>query len=307
MGIPPRRPRHTPPPRARDTAPVARLLDTLSGFEAFAKKAGLEAPYVREGIWKDTYEAAYPEVFDAFYASDGDPSGRTAVVRELSRVRQRVERATPVVREAIEEVEAALPELLGLSSDRTPQHVLMVGTFTTNACVGRLDDDVCVFHCLEWFQSPEGAKVLVAHETTHAWHELALGLRLPQDDAAWVAFSEGVAIIGSRALVPDRPEIDYFWYGHPEVETWLPWCREHRQDLLDHFRASLDVPETVENYFGGGMIEGQWRVGFYLADELVRSLGRPLPALVAMSVEEGRAAVRQALDDLAREERPGPH
>jgi hypothetical protein len=286
---------------------MPRLIDTLDGFEAFARKSGLEAPFVREGIWKDTYEAAHPDVFEAFYASHGDPSGRAAVARELSRVRHRVERAAPVVRQAIEEVEAALPALLDLPPEPTPQHVLMVGTFTTTAAVGRLNDEVTVFHCLEWFESERGARILVAHETTHAWHELALGQRLPEDDPAALAFVEGIAIAASRALVPDQAELDYFWYGHGDVETWLPWCRERRQDLLDHFRASLDVADTVETYFGGGMIEGQWRVGFYLADELVKSLNEPLPALVAMSIDEGKAAIRRALDGLAREARPSPH
>ncbi len=279
----------------RDTAPMARLLDTLSGFEAFARKAGLETPYMREALWKEKYEAAYPQVFDAFYAAAGDPAGRAAIVRELARVKPRVEAAAPQVRQAIADVEAAIPSLLGLPPEPSPLHVLMVGTLTTNATVGRVGDDVAVLHCLEWFQSPEGNRVLVAHETTHAWHELALGRKGPEDDAAWVAFSEGVAIAASRALVPDRPELDYFWYGHGDVEHWLGWCKERREDLLEHFRASIDVPETVETYFGGGTIEGQWRVGFFLADELVKNLGRPLPELIAMSVEEAQAAIRQEL------------
>ena len=280
---------------------MARLLDTLAGFEAFARKAALETPYLREALWKDKYEAAYREVFDAFYAAAGDPAGRAAIVRELARIRTRVEEAAPHVRQAIADAEGALPSLLGLPPEPSPLHVLMVGTLTTNATIGRVGGDVAVLHCLEWFQSPEGNRVLVAHETTHAWHELALGVKPPEDDAAWTAFYEGVAIAASRALVPDRPEEDYFWYGHPDVEAWLPWCRERREDLLEHFRASLDVPETVETYFGGGTIEGQWRVGFYLADELIRSLGRPLPDLVAMSVEEAQAAIRQELGvDAAR-------
>jgi hypothetical protein len=276
---------------------MPRMIDTMAGFEAFARKAALETPFMRESIWKDRYEAAYPDVFEAFYATHGSPSGRAAIVLELARVRQKAEEAAPLVRDAIKTVEAALPDLLGLPADRTPLHVLMVGTFTTNAAVGRLNDDVAVFHCLEWFQSPEGARILVAHETTHAWHELAMGATPPTDDAAWMAFSEGVAIAASRALFPGCPELDYFWYGHGEVDKWLEWCTEHHDDIVAHFAASLDVPETVETYFGGGMIQGQWRVGFYLADHIVRSLDLPLPTLVAMSVEEGRASVRRALAD----------
>jgi hypothetical protein len=295
------------PPASRDTAPMPRLVDTLNGFEVFARKAALETPYLRESLWKEEYEAKYPEVFEAFYSTHGSPSGRAAIVRELSRVRQRVEEAAPIVREAIKNTESRLPELLHLPPEPSPRHVLMVGTFTVNAAVGRLGDDVAVFHCLEWFQTADGARALVAHETTHAWHELALGTPLPEDDAAWMAFSEGVAIEASRMIVPDRAELDYYWYGHGEVENWLEWCKSHHTELIDHFRASLDVPETVETYFGGGMIEGQWRVGFYLADELVRSLELPLDELVRMSVEEGRSAIRQALGVEPTEPREGAH
>ena len=286
---------------------MPRVLDTMAGFEAFARKAALQTPYLREGLWVDKYEAAYPEVFEAFYETHGDPSGRAAVVRELSRVKERAEEAAAVVRQAINDVEKAMPALIDRPTEPSPQHVIMVGTLTTNAAVGRLNDDVAVFHCLEWFQSAEGTRVLVAHETTHAWHEIALGSTPPEHDAAWMAFYEGVAIAASRALVPGRPELDYFWYGHPDVEIWLTWCEENRQQLMDHFAASIDAPDTVETYFGGGTIQSQWRTGFYLADELVKSLNCSLPDLVAMNDMEARSAVREALGLEPQDPRPGPH
>lgn len=273
---------------------MPRILDTLSGFEVFARKAGLENPMTREMLWHDVYEGAYPEVFEAFTASVGTPQPAAGLVRELARVRERAEEGAPVIRQAIADTEKALPALLGVPEEPKPRHVLMVGTFTTNASVGRIDDEVAVFHCLEWFQSPDGARVLTAHETTHAWHEIALGTR-PPDDPAWTAFAEGLAIAASRQIVPGRPDLEYYWYGHGDVETWLEFCQERYGDLIQHFRASLDAPETAETYFGGGMIQGQWRVGFYLADKLVGSLGRPLSELVSLSVDDGRQAIRDAL------------
>lgn len=277
-------------------AHTARVLDTIPEFRSFARKAGLETPMMREALWTERYEGAHPDVFEAFYASHGAPSGRAAVVRELSRVKSRVEEAVPVVTAAIDELDPALPGLLGVDAEPSPRHVLMVGTFSTNAAVGQLGDEVAVFHCLEWFQSAEGARVLVAHETSHAWHQLAMGGPGPVDDPAWVAFSEGLAIAASRAAVPDRPEDEYFWYGHPE-EAWLPWCRDNHDALMEHFGSSLDAgAEGAELYFGGGMVDGHWRVGFYLADELVKALGRSLPELAAMTPADARAAIRRALD-----------
>ncbi|MGH9190766.1 MAG: hypothetical protein ACRD0Q_12205 [Acidimicrobiales bacterium] len=277
---------------------MARILDTVPAFEGFARKAGLESPFRRELMIKESYEEQHPDVFAAFNPRFGSPGGRAVIARELTGTRDRVRRAQPLMTEAIENVDPLLPGVLGLADEPSPLHVLMVGQFSTNAAVGRLGDDVAVFHCLEWFESAEGAPVLVAHEGTHAWHQLALGAAaadLPADDLAWMAFSEGLATRASRAAVPDRPELDYFWYGHDAPEDWLAWCQEHHDELLKHFRASLDIAEATETFFGGGLVDGHWRVGYYLADSLVAGLGVALPELVAMTVDEARSAIRTAV------------
>jgi hypothetical protein len=279
---------------------IARIRDTIPAFEGYARKAGLESPLRRELLWKDHYQAANVDVFRAFdEATGGAQGGMAAMVRELSDVRKRVRAAEPLMADMIEEIDPKLAELMGMAPDPSPVHVLMVGSFTTNSAVGRLGDDVAIFHCLEWFQSPEGTRVLVAHEGTHGWHEIALeraGETPPDDDMAWMIFSEGLATQVSRAAVPGAPDIDYFWYGHPEAQDWLPWCQQHVDELRKHVRASLDIPEALETFFGGGLVDGKWRVGYYLADQVVGSLGRSLPELAAMSVDEARAAVRAALD-----------
>ena len=240
-------------------------------------------------------------MFNGFEAATaGATSGLTALVRELSDVRARVRDAAPVMTGMIEELDPKLPEILQLPAEPAPLHVLMVGGFVTNSAVGRVGDEVAVFHCLEWFQSPEGTRVLIAHEGSHGWHEIDLdrrGEKAPADDMAWMVFSEGLATQVSRAAVPDQPEIDYFWYGHPEAQGWLPWCAEHYDELRKHVRASLDIPEAIETFFGGGLVDGKWRVGYYLADRLVGSLGRSPAELAALSVDDARAAVRDALSD----------
>ncbi|HEX2023943.1 MAG TPA: hypothetical protein VHF00_04520 [Acidimicrobiales bacterium] len=274
---------------------MTRILDTTPDFEAFARKANLEMPIKRETLWKERYEGSHPQVFEAFNAEHGSPEGRTALAKELATLRARVQKAAPIMRANLEEVDPALARVLELPPEPSPLHVLMVGSFATNAAVGHIGDDVVVFHCLEWFQSPEGAKVLAAHEATHAWCEVATGESFPDDDAAALAFAEGVAVAASRAVVPDRPPEEYFWYGHGNVEDWLPWCEEHRDELLSTFAAGIDSPDTVEAFFGGGFVETKWRVGYYVADVLVAGLNRPLPELARTGVEEGRAAIRAAL------------
>ncbi|MEO6121464.1 MAG: hypothetical protein ABIW46_02405 [Acidimicrobiales bacterium] len=279
---------------------MARILDTTPAFEAYARTAFLDPPALRDSQWGERYEGAHPEVFAAFYADHPDKSGRAALVRELSRVRQLARESAPVVAGIIESVEPAVAAAMGLTLPPEPQHVLMIGPHTTNAVVGRLDGEVALFHCLEWFFSEEGARILVAHEDTHALHELALGRRFAEDDPAWMAFAEGLAVAVSRQAAPDRPDNDYFWYGYGGFEEWLPWCQEHRADLLARFAADLDDPAAAETWFGGGLVDGRWRVGQFVADELVTTLGRPLPELVAMSVADAQAAIRQTAGEHAK-------
>ena len=274
---------------------MARIIDTLPAFEDYARTSFVDSPIVREQNWRDVYEQTHPEVFEAFYADQDIVEGRSAVVRELTLVRQRAAEGGPFLQRAIEELEPAVRDAMGVAPTPDPIHVLMVGAYSANVLVGRLGDDVAVFHCLEWFQSEEGSRVLVAHEDAHAWHQIVLGTRPSEDDAAWMAFSEGLATQVSRQVVPGRPDADYFWFGHEGFEDWLPWCREHRAELLARFRDELATEGTAQAWFGSGLVEKRWRLGFFVADELVAGMGRPLPELVAMSVDEARAAVREVL------------
>lgn len=274
---------------------MARILDTTPEFEAFARKAALESRIVRESMWRKMYEQAHQKVLDAFYEGPGSRSGLAAVMRELSRVRERAREAAPIVSQAIEEVDDSIRNVLEMEPEPSPLHVLMVGTFSANAAVGRLNGDVAVFHCLEWYQTPEGAKVLAAHEATHAWHELVV-TPPDQEDALWLMFSEGLAVQASRSVVPDRPEQEYFWYGHPGFEDWIEWCRLNRIGLLEQFRDQLDDPETPDLFFGSGRIEGFWRTGFFIADDIVGRLRKSPAQLARMSPDEGRDAVRKALE-----------
>ena len=274
---------------------MARITDILPSFEEYARSVFVDTPFVRESKWVELYEQANPEIFTAFYEGQEGAVGRAAVVRELTIVRDRVRQGGPVLHKVIEELEPAVRDALGLAPEPDPVHVLMVGPYSINVLVGKLGNDVALFHCVEWFQSEEGSRVLVAHEDAHAWHRIVLGAVPGEDDAAWMAFSEGLATQVSRAVVPERPEDDYFWYGHEGFEDWLPWCQEHRGELLARFRDELDTPGTANAFFGSGLVEKRWRVGYYVADLLVAAMERPLPELVALPVDDARQAVRDAL------------
>lgn len=274
---------------------MARIIDTSPAFEAYARTAFLESAAQREQQWKDRYEATHGEVFEAFYAKEPATDGRKALVRELSSLRQRVAEAAPAMATIIEEVDPQVQKALGVEAKSSPVHALIVGPSSTNAVVGRLGDDVALFHCLEWFRSADGARILAAHEDAHAWHEIALGEQPPDEDVTWMAFSEGMAIAASREVVPGRPDDDYFWFGYDGFEDWLGWCQERRDELVQRFTEALDDPGAFDTFFGAGLLDGRWRVGYFVADEVVKALGRSLPELAAMSVAEAQEAVRGVL------------
>lgn len=273
---------------------AVQIRNTIRDFHRFAGRALPEDEETRRRLWDELYRAVHPDVFATFFAGHGSREGIAPLVRHLRGVRERVQEAASVMPQIIDEVEPLVGRTLEMGEAPAPLHVLMVGSFSANAFVDRLDGEVTVFHCLEWFAGREPTRVLVAHEDAHAWHEIALGLT-PDGDLSWTAFSEGLAIAVSRAVAPNRPEEEYFWYGIPGFEDWLPWCREHRDLLRQRFRDRLDDEDGLEAFFGGGLIEDRWRVGFFLADELVRELDVPLPELVRMNVEEGRQAIRSVL------------
>lgn len=278
---------------------MPRIRDTSPEFERFAKKAFLESPVVRQRIWGEEYRAAHPDVFAAFFAGHGSDQGVPAVARELSHVRKIAAEAASTMTGLIEDVEPAVRDQLAMDDVEPPLHVLMVGTFSANAFVARLDGDVAVLHCLEWFSGPETARVLIAHEDAHAWHETALGHSPPAQDPAWLALYEGLAVRTSKAVVPDRPEEDHFWYGVAGFEDWLPWCRENRDTLRERFREALDwedQAQATEAFFGSGFVEDHWRTGFFLADDLIAGIDRPLADLARLSVEDGKQLVREALE-----------
>lgn len=274
---------------------MARIVDTAEDFENYARRAALQSSVERELLWRQLYEGSRPEVFESFRAAPGVGEDRHALVRELSSLREQARRAAPVVRELVEEVEPAVADALGLPPDPAPVHVLLVGNASVNAVVGRLDGQVALFHCLEWFHSPEGTRVAVAHEDAHAWHQLALGATPPADDLAWTTFYEGLAVEVSRQVAPDRPDDEYFWYGYPGFEDWLPWCLDQREELRRLLAASFEDATAMERFFGAGEVDGHPRVGYFVAQDVLAGLGRPLPELVRMSVEEAREAVRVAL------------
>lgn len=271
-----------------------RIHSTVPDFQRFAGLALDADPGDRAELWETRYREPNQQVFDAFYAGGGARDSLTVVLQNLEGVRARVQAGADAMPGLIAEVEPRVAAALGLEDQPSPLHVLMAGTLSVNALVTELDGGLTVLHCLEWFNEPDPARVLLAHESTHAWHRRVVAS--DRHDLLWTAFYEGLAVRVSRTVVPDRPEDDYFWYGIAGFEDWLEWCREHEALLFDRFRAAVDDPEAAEAFFGGGFVEEHWRTGFFVADHLVGELEQPLDTLVRWEPEQAVAALQALLE-----------
>jgi len=54
----------------------------------------------------------------------------------------------------------------------------------------------------------------------------------------------------------------------------------------------------VETLFEGGQVEGHWRTGFFVADEVVGALRRPMRELARLDPDEARRRIREGLASL---------
>lgn len=285
---------------------MPRVIDTTQDFLSFAAEVQLESPLIREMRWREQYEAAHPDVFEAYYTAQGSRDRPATMIQNLARVRRHVDDTAQALPRIIEEVDPEVGRVMGYPEGEGPVHVLLVGTAGANAIVGRLGDETAVFHLLEWVQAPSAARIAVAHETAHGWHQIHLDETPPGDeDVAWMTFSEGLAIRVSRAVAPDQPEQDYFWYGIPGFEGWPEWCAEHSGALRRQLLRTLDDPSGAGDLFGAGSLDGHHRTGFHVADALLESMHRPLPELAQWGVGHARSAVRAALTHTHSHK--GPH
>ncbi|HMC08520.1 MAG TPA: hypothetical protein VKL22_04285, partial [Actinomycetota bacterium] len=57
-------------------------------------------------------------------------------------------------------------------------------------------------------------------------------------------------------------------------------------------------PGAVETFFEEGKVEGHWRTGFFVADQVVGALRQPLRELARLDPDEARRAIRAGLASL---------
>lgn len=127
---------------------------------------------------------------------------------------------------------------------------------------------------------------LIYHELGHIWHFETRGgvpaLTSPKQKALWQLYAEGIAMYTEQLLCDD---MDFY---HQDVDGWLPWCREHRNLLLQEYRRRIHAEESVQDFFGDWCsFMSHSDCGYFLGGELIHHLSRQysLPQLARLDLD----------------------
>lgn len=87
----PRRRARRPPRPVRQAGWIALLpVNVLSTVPGYLELAGVPAGAERVRAWADRYEAAYPDVFSAYYRGFGSPEGRGGAAEHVDTLAREV-------------------------------------------------------------------------------------------------------------------------------------------------------------------------------------------------------------------------
>lgn len=180
----------------------------------------------------------------------------------------------------VEEVEDGFQQTYQL--DMELNHVLMVGTFGSNAFVTR-DNKRKIFFAVEKLSAKrEHLKVIVAHEIGHVTH-FSLATRLGMDWGAvdWMhglttLYTEGAATYLSRKIVPGLRESVYFTYDDAG-DPWVMCYKENKSAIkrrfLEDASGEWDMVKEKEWFrLRGGGYFGYERLGYLLGTDYMEQL-----------------------------------
>lgn len=276
-----------------------RVTTTVPGYVALA---GVPEPD-REAAWTDTYEAAYPEIFETYHSAWGRHERCLAAAADVTALALRIPALEGRVRELIELSERSF-RADGLLTDDLDV-VLLVGGHTSNGWVTELGDTVTLFLALEFLGEPPYDGVLVSHESFHIAHARH-GADTWPEDCAGSLFQEGFAVAISREIHPGLDDSAYLWFDDANDE-WVAACASAEPAIARRALEQLDAP--YEDLGARALFTVQDderelppRAGYWLGDLLVRRLMEQHSSgdLLVWDHATSRDALAAQLRELAR-------
>lgn len=210
----------------------------------------------------------------------------------------------------VEEMEKRFQKVFQL--DLALRHVLMVGTFGSNAFVTR-DDRRKIFLAVEKLSAKrEHLDVIVAHEIGHVTHfALATRQGLDWSTVEWghgltTLFTEGAATYISKKIVPGLQESVYFTYDDAG-DPWVTCYEKNKSEIKRRFLADVaeewDMVKEKEWFrLRGGNYFGYERLGYLLGTDYVEQLVEKLGEEEALTFWNGNDVKADILQWLDKEE-----
>lgn len=246
-----------------------RVSSTVPGYVALAEVPDSR----RETAWTETYEAAYPEIFQTYHSAWGRHERCLAAAADVPRLAPQMAELEARARDLIDLSERSF-RADGLLDDDL-DIVLLVGGRTSNGWVTELGDTVSLFLALEFLGEPPYDGVLVSHEAFHVAHSRHGAATWPEDCAASL-FQEGIAVAISREIHPGLEESAYLWFDDAHTE-WVAACEGAEAAIVR--RAQEQLGTSYEEIAVRALFTIQEdekdlppRAGYWLGDRLVRRL-----------------------------------
>jgi hypothetical protein len=147
----------------------------------------------------------------------------------------------------------------------------MVGLDTSNGWFS----NGTLYLAMEQIPDERAARILAAHEMTHALQQLLAAEPWPEDSAlgCWV-YSEGLATALTAELFPEYSLAEHLWFG-PGYDDWLADCERQRDQAGAAIRRDLDSVDdaTINQYLAlGGEHDLPTRIGYYIGTRLIQTL-----------------------------------
>lgn len=188
-------------------------------------------------------------------------------------------------------------------------HILMVGTFGSNAFVTRHNKRKIYFAAEKLSAKPDHLKVISAHEIGHVTHfTLPTSKGMDWSTVDWMTglttlFTEGAATYLSKKIVPGLQKSVYFTYddeGDPWVNCYEENKAEVKRRFLEDATGEWDMVKEKEWFrLSGGSYFGYNRLGYLLGTDYVEQLVEKLGEEEALTFWNGNDVKSDILKWLA--------
>jgi Predicted Zn-dependent protease (DUF2268) len=291
-----------------------QVADVCADFLAFWAEGRDQPPARQLGLWRQLYEEPNRALFDLYYSRYGTRGRAAQVLDRLVAVGPTVRATAPRVAALVERVAPRCADLLGVA-DHDLRYVLMVGLFQSVAWQAEFEGAPTSFLALETEPNQDLAAVelTLAHETAHALHGLASGIRAEGTHVGEGLLWEGIAVVTTVRLCPGRPEAAYLSPAETTDvgqtrDEWLAACDRRGWELRERLLADLDRDDvrTFAAYFWEADQHAPRglppRAGYVVGYRLVEALldRHHLAEVVRWPPERARTMVRQALETVGR-------